>query len=727
VLRKAQRLGQMWQHLGPGWLAQRLHHLLRLRSGYMRARLPAREWGAFPLSDLCYDPALADPEACLEHRRQAPPAFFFSPSDRRRFQPFFTAWDGGSPAALKVADDLEQGQMTYFGHILAETGFPPKWHTNALTGEQTPCNRHWSQIDDFAHGDIKVIWEPNRFAFAYALVRAYWRSEDERYPELFWRAVEDWYEQNPPQRGANWKCGQEISFRLMAWCTGLYGFLDSPATNPGRLAMLIQMIALSARRIEAHVGYALSQKNNHGISEGMGLWTAGLLFPELRSAARWQETGRQILEDQGQALIYSDGSFAQNSVNYHRLVLHDLLWSLRLGELHDLTFSSTLRDRVARACDWLYQIQELSTGRVPNYGPNDGALILPLNNCDYPDYRPVVQAVRYLTRGSRSYEEGAWDEDLLWLFGPRALNAPLDKPPQNDFAAIVGGYYTLRAREGLAFTRCATFRHRPGQADALHLDLWWKGQNIALDAGTYSYNAPPPWNGPLAHTQYHNTVTVDGLDQMERAGRFLWLPWLHGRCAPPTASPGGRLAYWEGQHDGYQRLRPPALHRRAIARLSEAHWLVLDLLDSPGEHLYRLHWLLADMPHGWDEAAGHLVLDTPAGVYGLRMGSLPEPCSRTLVRADAATPRGWRAPGYSSREAALSLALETRASRAAFWTLLGPEPYGIMVMDGHIEIQVDDWRAVLNWQPEAHDPLVIEMSIDGWQPESLRMRSCTSS
>ncbi len=726
MLRQARLFGQLWHHLGPRWLAQRLHHLLRVRNGYLRVRLPARDWTAWSLRDLCRDPALGDPEALLEYRRLAAPPFFFSPSDRHLFRPFFAAWDDGSTTPQQVADDLEQGRITYFGHSAVQAGFPPNWHTNPLTGDEAPRDRHWSLIGDFSFGDIKVIWEANRFAFAYDLVRAYWRSGDERYPELFWRAIEDWRQQNCPQQGANWKCGQEISFRMMAWCAGLYGFLDSAATTPTRVAMLMQMIALAARRIEANISYALSQRNNHGISEGLGLLTAGLLFPELHSAAHWQEKGRAILEGQGQALIYRDGSFAQNSTNYHRVMLHDLLWSLRLADLHNVPFSSTLKARVSRASDWLYQIQDRSTGRVPNYGPNDGALILPLNNCDYRDFRPVVQAVRYLSSGVRTYDAGPWDEDLLWLFGPEALESPVDKPPQLDVAALEGGYYAMRTRESMAFTRCATFRHRPAEADALHVDVWWQGQNIALDAGTYSYNAPAPWDGALARTRYHNTVSVDGLDQMERVSKFLWLPWLHGRCAPPLTSPGGRLAYWEGQHDGYLRLRPPALHRRAIARLDNASWVVLDLLDSPGKHVYRLHWLLADLPHTWDAAAGYLALDTPAGPYGLRMGALAGPGSQTLARGDATTPRGWVAPGYFVREPALSLEIEIEASSTLFWTLLGPEPHRLALGDGRIEVQAEDWRAVLDWQQEADAPLITAMSIAGGQPDSLKVGACGS-
>ena len=39
--------------------------------------------------------------------------------------------------------------------------------------------------------------------------------------------------------------------------------------------------------------------------------------------------------------------------------------------------------------------------------------------------RPVIQATRYLAYGVRTYEIGPWDEELWWLFGPAALEAPV--------------------------------------------------------------------------------------------------------------------------------------------------------------------------------------------------------------------------------------------------------------------------------------------------------------
>ena len=106
-------------------------------------------------------------------------------------------------------------------------------------------------------------------------------TRDERYAEGFWTLAEDWAEHNSPQLGVNWKCGQEASLRVMAWCFALYVLADAKCSTPSRMAGLAAMLGVHADRIAANIEYAYSQKNNHGISEAVGLWTIGLLFPEL--------------------------------------------------------------------------------------------------------------------------------------------------------------------------------------------------------------------------------------------------------------------------------------------------------------------------------------------------------------------------------------------------------------------------------------------------------------
>ncbi|MFO7899331.1 MAG: alginate lyase family protein, partial [Planctomycetota bacterium] len=651
------------------WLAFRAGYALRKRLGLLRAAMPMRAWDDLPLSDLLADPDLAEPDRYLDHRRSADPRFFFGPADRRRYAPLLAQW-GGSDASER-AERIRQGHFLFFSHRDVHAGFPPDWHRNYDTGRPLPAHVHWSRIPDFGEGDIKYVWELSRFGFAYTLVRAYWRTGDDGHAETFWRLVEDWRTRNPPNHGANWACGQEITFRLMAWCFGLYGFLGAAATTPHRVAALAQMIGVSARRIDANIGYALSQQNNHGISEAVGLCTAGTLFPEFADSRRWRERGARLQARQAAALVYDDGSFSQHSTNYHRLMLHDLIWAARLGELNDDPAPPDVNARIRAAVELLWGMLDAGTGQAPAFGHNDGALVLPLSHSDFWDFRPVVQSGFFLTEGRRRLEAGPWDEELLWLHGDDALDAEAAEAHQADLEAPHGGWYVLRSPSGFAATHCARFRHRPAHADLLHVDLWRHGRNVAQDAGTFSYHAPPPWDNALAGAGVHNTGVIDGRDQMERAGRFLYLPWASGRVRCFQRSERGQLGYWEGEHDGYRRLRPPAVHRRALLQMPENVWLVLDWFSCRQPRTYTVHWLLSDARYEW--SFPRLRLEYPEGPYDVLLGCGSHAIDATLARAEANSTRGWRSRRYGEREPALSLRACCQAEAATVWTVFGPK------------------------------------------------------
>ena len=515
-------------------------------------------------------------------------------------------------------------------------------------------------------GDLKFIWEPGRFAWAYTLVRAYWVTGDDAYADTFWQLLESWVADNPPNQGAHWRCGQETSLRLMACCFAFYAFADSPMSTPQRLAALVGIIAAQADRVAGDHIYAYLQKNNHAISEGMGLWTVGILFPELTLADKWREAGRKMLEEEVSRQIYDDGAYIQHATNYHRLMLHDYIWAIRLGELNGYKLSPVLHDKVRLAGEFLYQLQDTASGRSPNYGSNDGALILPLNGCDYQDFRPITGAIHYLFHQTRLNQPGPWDEDLIWFFGPEALESKQTAVAKRPLQAPIGGYYTLRGENAWAMIRCATYRDRPSQADMLHLDIWRNGVNIACDPGTFLYYAEPPWNDSLVATEVHNTVSVDGFDQMARGPRFMWLTWIESKVFHHFESDNGYLGYFEGAHFGYKHLPQPITHRRAVLKAGEDVWIVVDDLVGQGEHTFRLHWLLADLPYEVDAAQKRVVLSTGSTQYELSLHSCLTPVSSEVqydvVRgAQDTVPRGWHsAYGISGTQPKGNCSLSSR-------------------------------------------------------------------
>jgi asparagine synthase (glutamine-hydrolysing) len=644
--------------MGPRWICVRACQAAQNKLRLIQRRLPIENWDQKTLSTYLRADVPCDPAEYRQWRQTEGGKFFF---DNLPQSDLLSEVSRGQ--AVGHAEALLKGSWNFFGMLSVDAGTPPDWHRNPLSGESAPKDPHWAEIPDFAFGDIKLIWEASRFTPAYALVRAFAFTKDDRYAEAFWTLVEDWAVHNPPQCGPNWKCGQESSFRLMAWCFGLYGFLTSQRTTPERIAALSKMIAVTADRIEAYIGYALSQNNNHGISEALGLFSAGTLFPEFRRADSWRRRGKRLLEDQAKRQIYSDGAYVQHSMNYHRVVLQDYIWALRLAELNGEPFARDLYAQILRSTEFLDNVTDTHSGNVPNYGNNDGTLALPLSDCDYSDFRPTLQAAYYLTRHQRRFAPGYWDEMMLWLFGAESLNVPLALPATPASTVSSSGYYILRGDESWAMIRCAEYRDRPAQSDQLHFDLWWRGLNMALDSGTYSYNAPPPWDNAFVNAAAHNTITVDGQDPMRRFSRFLWLDWA--QASNVHHSFGNESDYWRGEHDGYQRLG--VIHRRTIERRGDT-WKVIDEILGNGRHRARLHWLFADFPSVIDSEAGTLRLKTPQG-HVIVTTTCSAATNITMIRAGQSMTgegsieitRGWVSHTYAMKEPALSLALETEA------------------------------------------------------------------
>lgn len=583
------------RRMGPRWFTFRIAYTLQRKLGLQRRKFPPFRWNEKPLSTWLKPGIPVSLTEYVAYRKQSAIRFFFQGSEQTLYRPLLKKLIAEREAMLMIeVDKISQGIFTFFSDKAFKVGFPPDWHTNVLTGERLSPQRHWTDIDDLAAGsDIKFVWELSRFSFVFKLVRAYWLTGDNHYAQIFWQLVEDWLERNPPQLGPNWMCGQEATFRILAWIFGLYGFSASDQSTPERQATLIAALAVHAERIEGNLKYARSQRNNHALSEGVGLWTIGLLFPELNQAEHWRNLGWRVINEEMSYQVYEDGSYIQHSLNYARLALHHGIWALRLAGLNSYSIPNVLSNKIEKLVNFLYQLQDDNSGSVPNYGANDGTLVLPLNSCDYQDFRPVLASGYYLIKRALLYPEGPWYEDLLWIFGLEALQAPSRLQPKESLAAEMGGYYTLRGHRAWGFIRCATYKDRPHQADMLHFDFWYQGKNLACDAGTYLYNGSIPWRNGLAGTAVHNTVLVDEQNQMEPGPRFLWYHWTGSHLNYRTFSPKKTLEYFEGEHYGYHRLAHPVTHRRAIFRTLDIIWLVIDdLIGTNHEiHKYDLHWL----------------------------------------------------------------------------------------------------------------------------------------
>lgn len=583
---------------------------------------------------------------------------------------------------LAEADEILNGKVHLFGG-------PPVPLNLAPPGKLVHWTRlerqSWSQAnltpdagDQFLkRQDIKFSWEVSRIGWAFALGRAYQLTQDVRYARAFWKYLEDFLQSNPPFLGVNWISAQEAALRIIALVFAGQVFAGRPETPADGMQRLAESIAAHAQRIPPTLSYARSQNNNHLLSEAAGLYTAGLFLPEHPNSSRWRQLGWRWFHTGLQAQISPSGEYIQHSTNYHRVMLHLSAWMAALWSAQEDApeFPPSSLARLQAASHWLLALLDEKSGCVPNLGPNDGANILPLAACLHNDYRPVLQSTALFT-GIKPISDGHWDEPLLWLQAAKVTGKlPQSASPKNSSAPAADeealGVLRLPGNQSWAYLRWVHFSDRPGHADQLHLDLWWHGQNIALDAGTYLYNAPPPWDNSLARTSVHNTIQVNHQDQMTRAGRFLYLDWAQGELiARKSAADHGSLRI-VAQHDGYRRLG--VIHQREVTVSPGEHWKVEDrLIPLPGSRKARgrqvtacLHWHLPDLP--WELVDGCLELTSPHGKITLEIqpGSSVHLDELRLTRAgelltgqgSADPSAGWHSLTYGVKHPALSLDL----------------------------------------------------------------------
>ena len=643
------------RELGPAATLFRASWELRLRSGLLeRHDLAPPPFRASAVPNWLPSLPWASPRAVADALRERVP-------------------DAARAALLATARDDAAGRILAFHHTACDLGSPPDWHRHPASGLRWDAARHWSRVlaDVPRVGDPKQSWEPARFPHACRIARAAALTDADPLPlyGALLAQIEGFLQANPYARGVHWVSSQECALRLNAWLFAAHTF-DGLGVGTGGLRALVSRYAWEAGHFtEAHLEYAeRAVNNNHLITEAFGLGVCARLVPNGPAAERWRERATAILDAEAQRQFYPDGVYLNLSHNYHRVVVQEYLLAARW-----FGWSPPWRAAMERSLDLLVAHQNVADGRLPNHGHNDGSLSRPLSTCDFSDFRPALQCLSLAARGERLYPPGPWDEEAAWLLGPDVLDAPLRPPARRSVSFSRTGYHVLRRGEGFVAFRCGDVPDRHGQIDMLHADVWWRGENVLVDGGTYLYSGERKWLDHFTRTASHNTVTVDGRDQMLHWRQFKFLYPTKARLL--TFRDDGRVGLVAGEHMGYARHPGGCVHRRAVLSLGEDCVIVVDRVTGEGAHVARLHWLAGPYAHGYDVAAATLTLDTPRGEFRVvTLDAAGLPMAGDVVRGVEDPPRGWLARRYAERVAVPSLAVERpwEVSFTAVSALLGP-------------------------------------------------------
>lgn len=421
---------------------------------------------------------------------------------------------------INDADRTIDGRIEGFSSIELNYGSPFNWQLNPLTGKATDLNEKWYKIPDFdkERGDIKVIWEASRFTHLLTLARAYCISEDSRYYKAFSDQINEWVIRNRYSYGANYKCGQECSIRMINVLLAYIVFQNAEVTSTDDERNVKTIVKDSYRKILSNFFYAYKCiKNNHTISEIMGMVVGAWCCEDQKQLNKAYGYLEKIINNQ----FTEDGGYAQYSFNYQRLALMELNIILSISNKTGLQIGESAKKRLLNSTLLLYQCQAPNYD-LPNYGSNDGSLIFKMTSCGYRDFRPVCNTTYRLITGKELYAEDLHREELIW-HGLHAGIGTFDNIDKCNMAYSEAGIFTIRNDNSMMMLVCNDYHKRPGHMDQLHLEFWIKDVNVFCDCGTYSYASE--LGQRLIRCESHNTAEVTNKEQMLIKPPFLIYDW----------------------------------------------------------------------------------------------------------------------------------------------------------------------------------------------------------
>ena len=520
-----------------------------------------------------------------------------------------------SDQARKSGEDILAGKFPVLSLDSIGIAWPPEWNTDPVSGIRCPLSygKKIDYRDAAVVGNIKYVWELNRHLEFPQLAQAYCVTGDQRFLDGLTEAWLTWLDDCPFPRGVNWNSSLELGIRLINWATAvcILDRCDSPLSecNP----MLNEKVLVSVYEHQSFIAKNLSRyssANNHLIGEAAGLYVASATWTFWHESASWNEKSTNILIEQCELQIADDGAGLEQAIAYLYFVLEFYLIAAVVGRVMPEQFPQRTWRRLERAIEFGSAMHDIS-GNCVNFGDADDAVVLRFIGEERISHRQIVEQLFAGLRETLADDSTSGSFGLrtrLFLSNRSGVRKDQFEPDTDshvtNFANSLcrtfqeGGYFILGEQLGqrseirctvdcgfLGFKSIAAHGH----ADALSFVLSVAGVQILVDPGTYAYHTDGRWRSYFRGTKAHNTIVVDGFDQSEIGGPFMWTKHANAEHKVWKENSFGQV--FSGTHDGYLRLDDPVRHSREIRYTNGKQvFEIQDVLECNDHHIVDQFW-----------------------------------------------------------------------------------------------------------------------------------------
>ena len=562
---------------------------------------------------------------------------------------------------LARAEKIVGHRLSFFDLQDKFLGDPFVWNRDHKLEKDTPLI-YSSSIDyrDIREtGDCKYVWEPNRHHQLVVLGRAYCLSGEIRFAKAVSEQLDSWLRQNPYGLGMNWRSGLELGIRLINWVWAYDLIKDSDSICDEFYLRFLDSVSRHVWEIDRKYSRG-SSVNNHLIGEAAGVFTATSYFRDMKNASLCRNKSREILIREILNQTYPDGGTKEQAIGYHMFVIQFFVITGLIARKTVQDFPESYWSRLEKMFEFIKMLSE-GGDNIPKFGDCDDGYVLDIGS-------NPLSIKEWLAVGAALFERNDFItscehmEPIEWLPGISVQDVSLAKNRKcSSIAFGQSGYYLLQCGDLDSPQRISVvFDCGPlgmgtlagnGHADALSFTLRVFGKDILVDPGTYDYFSYPQWREYFRSTRAHNTIVIDGLNQSEMLGLFLWGRKARAKCLSWEPSEiGGKVI---GEHDGYSVLGDPVIHRRTLELDGRNRELTIcDNIIAANEHNIEIFFHFAE----------HCVLNPVSrNLYQINIGpakieiELDSNLEVKTFKGSTEPIIGWVSRGYHQKQPATSL------------------------------------------------------------------------
>jgi hypothetical protein len=536
-----------------------------------------------------------------------------------------------TPPREAMYQEMDEGNLDVADSILNDMwparGFPDAQLPSVLTWTEDPYNDAYFRFMFYSLRHLEH------------LLFAYNKTDDRRYLDKLTSVLDSFvaYDAIRPYDREKLDDPHASAYRAMVLTNMFYKLTQMGELSPG----LYQGIRDSLGRVCAFLAIEdnFEKWANHGFTEAAALLLVADNFPALPDAAFWRQTGMDRLEVMRATNVDADGVDIENSPFYHQYVL----------------------GMISQVAQWAIQY-EPAVGET--YLPTSKSMLKYLAYVAQPDGElPLLGASQETTIQSRDPKLfgplANYDQEYAWAFSGGKGGTPIEK---RVHLFSVSGLFALRAagtdkRQTYVSFDAGAYRTNHSDLDALSVTIYSDGVNLCPDSGLFTYVFGADYDY-FHGTRAHNTVLVDGRDQLEGAA-FAGAYGVSGKMSWATAT---STAYFG------------ANHLRTVIILDQSLLLVADTLQSDSLHDYTQTWHL--FPKARLSMAGldaNVTDDAGSPVLLMRQA---QPDGLTVATSYGSTDRvqGWYSSLYNQKEPMHALEYTRHGSSTSFATLFAMGP-----------------------------------------------------